>query len=262
MVRTANVSDLIKLIRSPAGLTVTHKRDMAKAILYFLTAIKDSSIANNPLVKSFTSSGTDMRSFLEKTGVKHNFEELFIPKASENISERLSSVRSQASAGNTKHPIVETTSSGKLVVASGTEVKLMGQGADLSLFSNFPCDYQDKVWLNINKQDLLFLYTHTEEHKEARDFFAHCCDNFDGQRVNVPYVVAFFGIKELLSFCSKQYRSMEALSNDLAIADSGADSQGVKPLSSTEEKAKLCFSDMNLLMNICVALEDQLWAMV
>lgn len=131
----------------------------------------------------------------------------------------------------------------------------------MSLFSNFPCDYQDKVWLNINKQDLLFLYAHTEAHKAAHDFYAHICDSFDGQRAKVPYIVAFFGVKELLSACAKEYKQMESLANDLAIADSSAN-QGNEPPSATEEKAKLCFSDMHLLMSICVALEDQLWAMV
>lgn len=53
---------------------------------------------------------------------------------------------------------------------------------------------------------------------------------------------------------------MEELANEVYINDS-VTSQPVKRVA-TAEKAKKSFSDAQLLMSICVDLEDQLWAMI
>jgi hypothetical protein len=82
-------------------------------------------------------------------------------------------------------PKVACTASGKLVVASGSEVKLMNPKYDMTLFSNYPCSPIDLVYINLNSADLKFLLKSCESNTNdvhVEQFFSQFLKTFDGQR--------------------------------------------------------------------------------
>lgn len=106
------------------------------------------------------------------------------------------------------------TTDGKLVIASGSQVKLMGQNADMSLFSNYPSAMRDQVFLNINSKDLRFLTEHTDVKTATAmlvPFYKQVAASFDGQRARVAYMDALLAVQVLLQACKTQYEHLEEL---------------------------------------------------
>jgi hypothetical protein len=141
---------------------------------------------------------------------------------------------------------------GHLIVAQNDEVKLMGSQGDLSLFSNYPLSQSDKVYLNINQPDLLFLLEHSDlkEKNLLVDFYTHVLDNYDGQRLLVPYVEGLLAVQHLLKACVDKYQKSENFSNHLDKVEQG----GKAPESKDESKTS--HTEVQMLMHIALALED------
>jgi hypothetical protein len=75
----------------------------------------------------------------------------------------------------------------------------MSQGADISLFSNYPCSATDKVFINVNKQDLKSLLLHSNsDSAHLSVFYNQVTESFDGQRAIVTYGDALFAIQTLI----------------------------------------------------------------
>lgn len=132
----------------------------------------------------------------------------------------------------------------------------MSQTADMSLFSNYPTTAKDNVFINVNGKDLHFLVKNSGATEMAllAPFFAQVADTFDGQRAKVSYVDALFAVQTLMKASVNQYHQAEQLANQVTINDT-CKSQNVKKVAGSTE-ATLSFTELNLLLSICVDLED------
>jgi hypothetical protein len=125
---------------------------------------------------------------------------------------------------------VACTNQGRVILAQGNEVKFMGQGGDMTLFSNYPCGITDKVYLNINWKDLHFLVTESDLQglrAPLAPFFRQVAETFDGHRARVSYIDALLAVQAYLKANIRQYQRLEELSNEIIINDT-VKSQSVK----------------------------------
>jgi hypothetical protein len=67
-------------------------------------------------------------------------------------------------------------------------------------------------------------------------------------------MIALLGVRDLLHACSTQYKKIESLMTKLAIADVNPAIEVVKI--SEQHQQKLSCAEINLIMSICVELED------
>jgi len=94
--------------------------------------------------------------------------------------------------------------SGSLIVASGSQVKLFKSSqehtqTDLSTFSNYPVKATDQVFLKIKSSDLQFVLSNLTLSNEPalQPFWSSFLDNYDSQRVRLPYIVALLAVQIL-----------------------------------------------------------------
>jgi hypothetical protein len=93
-------------------------------------------------------------------------------------------------------------STGEMIVASGSELKLFKANldsgkVDFANFSNYPIEPTDVIIIHISTDDLRLVtenLTRTESVEKKNFFWSAVLNSFDGERIRMPYHQALLSI--------------------------------------------------------------------
>ena len=132
----------------------------------------------------------------------------------------------------------------------------------LALFSNYPKSICDTVSLSIAKCDLEFLLEklpwNTLNSLISTNFLEAAQASFDSQRIQIQYFTALQGVQVMLKSAIEQYQTCEQSGYQIEIKDINHSTD--LPATQSIDEA-LSFKEANLLVNILLDMEEQLWAM-
>lgn len=134
---------------------------------------------------------------------------------------------------------------------------------NFSLFANYPKSQTDEVILQISQGDLEFLLEklpwNTLNSLITVNFLEAAQSTFDSKRILIQYFTALLGVQVMLKAAIELYQACEMRSFQIEIKDINHCSD--LPSAPQNNEELISFREANLLVNILLSLEEQLWAM-